>query len=1364
MRVRDRRLVALIGIVAAVVTLLAGVPVNKLSDLVFVGRDKDLRFWLAATGACVVALVALGLAAEFVAGRAERRNTAPFDVPAQDAGWVPRRELALAVAELLRVGRGTTVAFTTGLQGAGGFGKTMLAREVARHPDVRRRYKGGVVWTTIGRDRRGADLAELIGTLTARLGGVPVPTSDPEQAGLQLGQVLAGRRPTLLVIDDVWDEGQLTPFLGGSGPCTRLVTTRNAKALPRGAARIQVDQMDPEAAERLLTQELPSLDPSSHQELLTLTGGWPLLLSLVNGVLRDRIEAGRPATATAREVAARLRAAGPTALDVDDRGSRQRAVRATVEYSLETLGATFRARYLELGVFAEDTLVPLDVVTALWGATAGLDPQECDALAARFAENSLVRMHGGELELHDVLRDYARSQLEDAASVHRALVERLRTGEWWDLGPGYLLRYLAHHLSAAGLAGELDELVIDVRWLDTKIKALGPAAAISDLRFAAAPEAGLVHAALVQSAHLLEPAVPASVLSSTLLSRLRMLVPELSGRIDGHLARGTSLLEARWPLPDLPDPRLVRQFTWHTGRVTGLTFAPDGSWLASVDELGGLRLWTPSGADLGTAQLDVPGPRPADVRIGPDGSWLIVATEDGEAHLYAADGEHLADLGAAHPGGLAAWSAARDGAWLATLGRTGTVRCWTSRGTRLAGPGRPRAGTMGLAVAPDGSWLAAVDAAGTVRRWDREGDGWRSTVLLKGGGRGFDSGLVAYRALITGRAAFRRHAGTPDTAAVRRITSLLRGLAAGLRVKLGLLSGAGPLGWFAAATGFRVSSHLTRAFDSGWRIGRQSRDALRATPLDRPAALAISPDGTWLAACTNDGRVQLLSADGTPLRSPDFYVRPGARVWIAPDGEFLVICAASTLRLWSREPQPDQDAAPLSSETVHGITPYAAPRAVTGRPDLFLVETRRGPRVFTGRGEEVDLAEEIIGLAYARSGGLCALGPDPATAAVAFGGSIHLYHSGVERVLTEPWTRGVTEAVLTPSGDSVIERAFRPAEPRRAGGRGSGDHRRSEARCELAVRATDGTFFTVLSAAPHLRGDDGFLVFAGGRRIVTVHDDLLQLWDARGKRLALLPGETHPAADPSESGFVTVSTRGRTGAAVWTDDGEPVLRFGLPGGFVQVRRRGDRIVTLTAERELRLWTPDGVCRATRQDVDDFAFFPDAGLLTWGPSGITVHGGGSAHELAFSCSSPPVLAPTWFALSEDGLVELWNRDGTRRSAATGRDPVVSPCGTWFTTAESRSAITVWSDRGAVLRKIEGPPGWAAGPPVISPSGGRLLAVSDDGTLRVADTATGEIITGIRTEAPSYTSLTWFPDSTGFLAIGAQRLYSFTMRRP
>ncbi|MFC4055569.1 NB-ARC domain-containing protein [Actinomadura syzygii] len=1358
MRGRDRWLVAFLGIAVAVVALLAGIPVNKLSDLVLAGRDRDLRFWLVVTGGCVLALIALGVAVEFVSGRGERRGSAPFDVPAQDAGWVPRRELSSAVSELLRGRRGRTVAFTTALHGAGGFGKTMLAREVARHPDVRRRYRGGVVWTTVGRDRRGADLAELIGTLTARLGGTPAPTSDPEQAGLQLGQVLAGRRPTLLVIDDVWDEAQLTPFLGGTGDCTRLVTTRNAKALPRETARIRVDQMDRDAADRLLTQGLPPLDPSSHRDLLLLTGRWPLLLSLVNGVLRDRIETGLPAARVARDVAARLRAAGPAALDLDDRGSRQRAVRATVEYSLETLGEGFRDRYLELGVFAEDALVPLDAVTALWGATGGLAPDECDALAARLAEHSLVRRHGGELEMHDVLRDYARSRLADHRAVHRALVESLRTGDWWDLAPGYLFRYLVHHLSEAELTDEVDELVTDVRWLDAKVRTLGPAAAISDLRYGTTPEAEFVRAALAQSAHLLEPAVPSAVLTSTLLSRLKMLVPELSERVDAYAAaRGGALLEARWPLPDAPDPKLVRRFTWHDGNVTGLEFAPDGSWLASVDERGGVRLWTPGGTDLGSAQLDLPDPRPAAVRIGPDGTWLVVATDRGDAHLFGRDGEHFADLGAAHPGGLAGWSAAGDGSWLATLGRTGTVRCWTARGVRLDRlPGCPRTGTMGLAVSPDGGWLASVDAAGNIRRWDRDGTGWRATTLRKGGGRGANSGMVAYRALSTGRSTYRRHLEAANPSGPSRAAVVARGLAAGLRDKLDLLGGIGPLGCFAALTGFRATSSLTRHFDSGWRIGRQSEDGQRGSPLDRPSTLAIAPDGTWLAAVTNDGDLRLLDPDGTPRESPDFYVRPGTRVWISPDGEYLVICAPTTLTLWPKS-APARGSPTL--DTVRPITPWAAPRPVPGEPGLFLAETTRGPRVFTGQGEEKNLDHRIIGLGYARLGALTALGPDPETAAVAIGDTIHLYSKAVRRLVPKQWTGDVRRAELFPSGEWLVEQALR----RHSGRRPRGPH---GPRWELTVRAADGQFRVLLTCGPFLDANDEFFVFSEGRRILTVHGDLLQLWSTEsGGRVALLPGERRPAADPSSPGFVTVSTRGRWGAALWTDDGDETLLLGRLGDFVRVGRHRDRVLTLSPGGELSLLADDGAHLATRSDVHGHAFFPEGGLLTWGPSGLAIDDAdGVSRDLGVPCAVPPVVASTWFALHGGGAVELWHRDGTRRARVPGRDPAISPAGTWFTTTgDDRSTLTIRGTEGSVLREIGGPPGWLAGPPVIAPSGALLLAVSDDGVLRVADTATGEIITGIRAEAVSYASLTWFPDSTGFMATGLDRLYSFTLRR-
>ncbi|WP_234441408.1 NB-ARC domain-containing protein [Streptomyces scabiei] len=129
---------------------------------------------------------------------------------------------------------GGPVAITAGLHGAGGFGKTTLARYVAAQRSVQRRFPGGVHLITIGRDVRGrADIAAKVTEVTRRITGDTAETgSDPEDAGAPLGSLLAARPRTLLVIDDVSEKEQLDPFLrGAERTCVRLFTTRNGDIL-----------------------------------------------------------------------------------------------------------------------------------------------------------------------------------------------------------------------------------------------------------------------------------------------------------------------------------------------------------------------------------------------------------------------------------------------------------------------------------------------------------------------------------------------------------------------------------------------------------------------------------------------------------------------------------------------------------------------------------------------------------------------------------------------------------------------------------------------------------------------------------------------------------------------------------------------------------------------------------------------------------------------------------------------------------------------------------------------------------------------------------------------------------------------------
>jgi hypothetical protein len=137
----------------------------------------------------------------------------------------------------------SAVGMTTGLWGAGGFGKTTMARLLVHRKEVREEFRDGVVWVTVGEDAAGPELADkVINAVCVLSGGRPALT-DPLAAGVELGRVLGNRR-VLLVVDDVWSSAQVEPFLVGGYGAVRLFTTRVRGVLPRSVEPVQVDAMN----------------------------------------------------------------------------------------------------------------------------------------------------------------------------------------------------------------------------------------------------------------------------------------------------------------------------------------------------------------------------------------------------------------------------------------------------------------------------------------------------------------------------------------------------------------------------------------------------------------------------------------------------------------------------------------------------------------------------------------------------------------------------------------------------------------------------------------------------------------------------------------------------------------------------------------------------------------------------------------------------------------------------------------------------------------------------------------------------------------------------------------------------------------
>ena len=882
--------------------------------------------------------------------------------------WVVDRptEAEQAVTALLH-GRSGTVGITTGLYGAGGFGKTTLALMVCADRRVRRRFVGGVYLVTVGRDLRGAAaVAAKVNDVIKLVAGEEATFTDPELAGRRLAALLDAGPRRLLVVDDVWEQEQLAPFAAGGGRCARLVTTRVPGLLAGRDVAVRVDQMSAGQARRLLTAGLPPISPELVGELLAVTGRWPLLLRLVNKILVNTESTGADVSAAGAELLERLRVGGPAVIDeltgeasrglqVGQPAERARAVRATIMASTSLLEPQDEQRFAELGVFAEDETIPFNLVARLWRASAGLDDLQVSQLCARLGELALVSAAAagsGGLVLHDVVRDFLRGELGPPrlAALNGILLDAVAAGlpadsipdtavagiaqvAWWDLSreDRYLWDHLIEHLLDAGRRRDAEEVAGDLRWVGARVQGFGPAAPAADLSMVDTPRAARLRAALARTAHLLAPTDPATAVLDVLHSRVAAdpdWGPQVTALRDlWHRPR----LVNSWSPPDLPDSALWRVLTGHTGPVTAVAIAPDGSWLATTSSDGTLRIWDAATGQPRATLTGHENPVTA-VAIAPDGSWLATASGDGTR----------ADLGCGHRatpghpnrprkpgyggGDRAGWQLAghrqrlRDRTDLGCGHQAAPGHLDRARrrgggggdraGRQLAGHRRQRpdsadlgcghqaapatltsradqvtavaAEVAAVAIAPDGSWLATGGSDGAVRIWDAATRQHRATLTGH-------AGLVAAVA-IAPDGSWLATGGVDRTARIWDMaTGQSRATLTGHAGRVAAVAIAPDGSWLATGG----SDGTARIWDAATRQHRATLTGHAGVV----AAVAIAPDGSWLATGSSDRTARIWdAATGQPRATLTNRV---AAVAIAPDGSWLATGGSDgTARIW----------------------------------------------------------------------------------------------------------------------------------------------------------------------------------------------------------------------------------------------------------------------------------------------------------------------------------------------------------------------------------------------------------------------------------------------------------------------------------
>ena len=618
----------------------AAVTVVNIAVAVTVNLLTSGWSWLIFIGLAVLSLTWVGLEVWRTAPKRTPRTSA--STPVVPGTFVPRPELTNRIVRALLTEKARKVGLTTAVAGAGGFGKTTLAREVFELPEIKDAFPSRH-WVTVGQEVGGAALADNINNVIERITKQRPGITSPEQAGFELGEVLREHGPSLLVVDDVWTAEQLRPFLNAGQHCRLLVTTRMPNLLSgyTGTQTVTVERMSPEQARQLVTGGVTGLLPeSTGEQLLEITGRWPIALSLANAALRRTARDGGDVVKAADRLLHRLREVGPTALDDSVTARLDRTVAATLESSLGVLGAR-RDQMLELAIFPDDTEVPPEIVVLLWRATAGLSADECEHLCQELAELSLITFHSDGLRLHDVIRAYLQHECgaPRLKQLHAVLLNAVastlpdpttRPVQWWHLpdSAGYLWRWLAYHLKEAGRGKEVAEVVTAPHWVISKLRRLGPVAVAEDLAFVNTGIALELNRFLDQIGHLLVPGTPDHAVVNALARRLHHYpgLEELRLVALKEVERLPRLVPERV----LPDPALNRVLEGQDSRARGCVFAPDESWVASASQRG-LQLWQPRSGQL--IRL-IEANYPTILAISADGRFLACESEFGHVQVW----------------------------------------------------------------------------------------------------------------------------------------------------------------------------------------------------------------------------------------------------------------------------------------------------------------------------------------------------------------------------------------------------------------------------------------------------------------------------------------------------------------------------------------------------------------------------------------------------------------------------------------------------------------------------------------------------------------------------------------------------------
>lgn len=1071
------------------------------------------------------------------------------------------REMREIVEALLSEKTGRRVSLTTAFRGAGGFGKTTLAKAICHEDEVLACYTDGVLWITIGEGHRGTE--ELLTGLLEQLGLKPA-SSDNDFLFGEWKEALRTRQ-CLVVLDDVWNDSDVFSLIVAETKSAFLITTRIPRvALAADAYECLVDQMNSEQACGLLAASfnVTPLILARLNQLAEKAGSWPLLLGLIAAQLQLRLRRpGATPEAAISQTEEDLRELSLTAFDRPDPKRRSAAVATTIEASLRYLTEYSPAnaeRYKELSIFPDDIPIPVDILQDLWTTNRS----DAWRTAESFDDAGLAILDQQRgLILHDVFIEYLRSKISPDELTR--LNQRLLAA-WpniYQLPNEYAWRWFGWHCVHAGEISRLESALLDLKWVGQRLEKTGLVALLADCQqiqnsgssnmYAIA----LLREVLEKSAHVLLVApeqLPAQIFGrtrNTLAESSNTLLWQAVCQLDqralqpishsfhpvGSALRRTLRGHENWVngALELPDNRLL---SWgadgvvrlwsasgeilatlhgHEGPINGLLRLSNGkllSWSADAT----LRLWSNTG-ELLEVLLGHEGPISGALELV-DGR-LLSWSADATLRLWSAGGELIFTLRGHEASVSGAVSLFDDR--LLSWSRDRTIRLWSSIGEPLAVAKGHEASVLGARQLADRRLLSWA--------YDRSPILWSSSGDFLAALHGHSERVNGALALADGRILTWAQDGT-----LRIWSSDNSETVAVLKEHEGPVTGALEL-----ANGRLLSWSKDRTLRLWSGIGAQLA-VLRGHIDSIVGALALA-DGQILS-WSNDKMLRLWSKDGEPVSVLGGHEDRVDGAIVLSDDRLLSWSADGTIRLWSVTNEP------LNFLYGHDDRVYGALVLATNR--LLSWSRDKSLRQWTFDLEPI---AEMLGHDASVSGAT-------------------LLSDG----MVASWAKENTLRLW--SCDGALIALLRGHEGPVAGALLLADKRLLSWSKDKTLRlwSSSGEPLNVLRG--HEWPVSGAIELADGRLLSWSPDRTLRLWSCNGTPLATLLGHKGPvngAFALANGEILSIAADGSLG--LWASSGEPrATLIGHDGPvYGALELTNGRLLSWSKDRTLRLWTKTG---------------------------------------------------------------------------------------------------------------------------------------------------------------------------------------------